>query len=57
MFYRQMLTPLRSFDWKASSSPLSALGGMKGVSKAYELLSQQLQLKDAEPLKVSPEFK
>lgn len=40
LFYKQMLTPLRSFDWKASSSPLSALGGMKGVSKAYELLSK-----------------
>lgn len=45
MFYKQMLTPLRSFDWTAKSSPLSALGGMKGVSKAYELLSQQIHLK------------
>ncbi len=34
------LSPLKLFDWKANSSPLSALGGMKGVSKAYEVLSE-----------------
>ena len=39
-FLKQRLVPLESFDWSASSSPLSALGGMKGVSKAYELLSE-----------------
>ncbi len=36
---RSTLSPLESFDWKASTSPLSALGGMKGVSRAYDLLS------------------
>ena len=34
------LSSLRSFDWKAKSSSLSALGGMKGVSKAYDVLSE-----------------
>ena len=38
--FREILEPLRSFDWKANSSPLSALGGMKGVSKAYDTLSE-----------------
>jgi DGQHR domain-containing protein len=38
-FYKQTLDPLKCFDWNSKSSPLSALGGMKGVSKAYELLS------------------
>jgi DGQHR domain-containing protein len=42
--FKEVLEPLRSFDWKANSSPLSALGGMKGVSKAYELLTHQLNL-------------
>jgi hypothetical protein len=39
---KKILEPLQSFDWKANSSPLSALGGMKGVSKAYELLSETI---------------
>lgn len=39
---KQVVEPLRSFDWKANSSPLSALGGMKGVSKAYDLLKATL---------------
>ncbi len=34
------LNALKSFDWKAKTSALSALGGMKGVSRAYELLSE-----------------
>ena len=42
-FFKQSLSPLKSFDWKANSSPLSALGGMKGVSKAHELLSEIIQ--------------
>lgn len=42
-FFKQSLNPLESFDWKANSSPLSALGGMKGVSKAYELLSEKVK--------------
>lgn len=40
--FKEILEPLRSFDWRANSSPLSALGGMKGVSKAYDLLSEVL---------------
>lgn len=39
-FFEHTLEPLRSFDWKAKSSPLAALGGMKGVSKAYDHLSE-----------------
>jgi DGQHR domain-containing protein len=35
---RDKLNPIRSFNWSAKTSPLSALGGMKGVSKAYGLL-------------------
>lgn len=36
---KEKLGPLKSFDWEAK---LSALGGMKGVSRAYELLSMVL---------------
>jgi len=32
------LMGLSSFDWHISTSPLSALGGMKGASKAHDLL-------------------
>ena len=35
---KEKLSPIKSFDWNAKTSPLSALGGMKGVSKAYELI-------------------
>ncbi|MEM4736468.1 MAG: DGQHR domain-containing protein [Nitrososphaeria archaeon] len=33
-----VLLPLKSFDWNSKTSPLSALGGMKGASKAHDLL-------------------
>jgi DGQHR domain-containing protein len=39
-FLKEKLSPIKSFDWKAKTSPLSALGGMKGVGKAYDLLSE-----------------
>jgi DGQHR domain-containing protein len=32
------LSPIKSFDWDTKTSPLSALGGMKGATKAHELL-------------------
>lgn len=38
---KNMLTPIRSFDWSVKTSPLSALGGMKGVSKAHEMLVEK----------------
>lgn len=38
---KEKLNPIKSFDWKAKTSPLSALGGMKGVSKAYYVLSAE----------------
>jgi DGQHR domain-containing protein len=43
-FFVKELYPIKGFDWSAKTSPLSALGGMKGVSKAYELLARQLNL-------------
>jgi DGQHR domain-containing protein len=39
---KERLEPIEAFDWEAKTSPLSALGGMKGVSRAYELLSTVL---------------
>lgn len=41
-FLKEKLSPIKSFDWKTKTSPLSALGGMKGVGKAYDLLSEIL---------------
>jgi DGQHR domain-containing protein len=35
---RSILMPLKSFDWSTKTSPLSALGGMKGASRAHEIL-------------------
>ncbi|MDR2700036.1 MAG: DGQHR domain-containing protein [Nitrososphaerota archaeon] len=41
--YIEILAPLKEIDWKAQAdSQLSALGGMKGVGKAYDLLSEKL---------------
>jgi DGQHR domain-containing protein len=34
----QLIQHLSSFDWDVRTSPLSAMGGMKGVSKAHDLL-------------------
>lgn len=39
---KNKMEPIKLFDWDASSSQLAALGGMKGVSKAYELLSEAM---------------
>jgi DGQHR domain-containing protein len=45
---RKKLEPIQSFEWEAKASDLSLLGGMKGVGKAYDLLSSALGLeKDA----------
>jgi DGQHR domain-containing protein len=35
---KDLLMPLKSFDWGTKTSSLSALGGMKGASKAHDLL-------------------
>ena len=40
---RPFLTPLKAFDWHVKTSPLSGLGGMKGVSKAYQMLVSTLK--------------
>jgi DGQHR domain-containing protein len=39
---KPILGPLRSFDWYVKTSPLSGLGGMKGASKAHDLLLRTL---------------
>jgi DGQHR domain-containing protein len=39
---KKMLIPIKSFDWGVKTSPLSALGGMKGASKAHDLLLSAL---------------
>ena len=43
-----MLEPLKSFDWTTKTSPLSSLGGMKGVNEAHRILSETLGNKDQE---------
>jgi len=47
---KPLLMPLKSFNWSTKTSPLSALGGMKGASKAHELLleafSQKIEITD-----------
>jgi DGQHR domain-containing protein len=42
---KNMLIPIKSFDWDVKTSPLSALGGMKGASKAHDLLLETLERK------------
>jgi hypothetical protein len=49
-FLKEKLGPIEAFDWEAKTSPLSALGGMKGVSRAYELLSTVLGYKKDNPV-------
>jgi DGQHR domain-containing protein len=39
-FFEKKMYQICKFDWNANTSPLVALGGMKGVSKAYDLLSE-----------------
>ena len=34
----EILKPLESFDWSIQTSPLSKLGGMKGVNEAHRIL-------------------
>jgi len=40
----KILDPLKMFDWTTKTSPLSALGGMKGVSEAHRQLLEALDL-------------
>jgi len=35
---KKLLKSLKSFDWSTQTSPLSSLGGMKGVDKAHDML-------------------
>jgi len=35
---KKLLRPLKSFDWNTQTSPLSSLGGMKGVDRAHDIL-------------------
>ena len=38
----KLLEPLKTFDWGTQTSPLSTLGGMKGVREAHRLLLETL---------------
>ena len=49
-FLKERLSSIKSFNWNAETSPLSALGGMKGVSKAYDLLSETVGLEKYFPI-------
>jgi hypothetical protein len=40
---------LGSFDCNVKTSPLSGFGGVKGASKAHELLVEAVNLKKTEP--------
>ena len=39
---RKFLNPLKRFDWNTQTSPLTFLGGGKGVRKAHEVLLKEL---------------
>ena len=51
---KEKMSSLKFFDWDADTSPFSALGGMKGVSKAYDLLYETLSLRNEPPTADSP---
>lgn len=53
-FLKEKLSSIKSFNWNAETSPLSALGGMKGVSKAYDLLSETVGLEKYLPIVDQP---
>lgn len=44
---KSILKPLKSFDWNTKTSSLSALGGMKGASRAHEILLETFNQKTA----------
>jgi len=44
---KSILMPLKSFDWNTKTSSLSALGGMKGASRAHEILLETFNQKTA----------
>jgi len=46
----KMLSPLKLFDWTTQTSPLSKLGGMKGVNEAHRILSETLNYETEERL-------
>jgi len=39
---KTILMPLKSFDWYRETSPLSGLGGLKGASRAYNMLLETI---------------
>ena len=47
---KTLLSPLESFDWNVQTSPLSSFGGVKGASRAHDLLleiiNRQTKIKD-----------
>jgi hypothetical protein len=38
----QILEPLKAFDWTTKTSPLAALGGMKGVNEAHRIITEAM---------------
>ena len=44
----EILKPLESFDWNIQTSPLSKLGGMKGVNEAHRILLETLSNEEQE---------
>lgn len=44
--FKSVLMPLKYFDWSTKTSPLAALGGMKGANKAHEILLAVLNQKN-----------
>jgi len=43
---KKIIEPLRSFDWRNQTSPLSTVGGMKGVRQGHQILLNILQPKE-----------
>ncbi len=50
----KILKPLESFDWSIQTSPLSKLGGMKGVKEAHRIILETLGDKYQEKLSSNP---
>lgn len=50
----KILNPLRLFDWKVQTSPLSTLGGMKGVQEAHRILRECVFLAAKKSIVPSP---
>lgn len=52
---QKFITPLKEFDWGKENSPLSLLGGGKGVKKAHEIILKFLADNGVDDAKISLE--